>query len=88
METTHGAPNASFGRAQLRELTRAFNSAIARQDDVKYLFNHDANQVLGHLKAGSLSLHGGFAQAKSSKGLAMACAKRRPASYIACPFIF
>jgi len=34
----------------------AFAESIARPDDVRALFNHDANQVLGRTKAGTLEL--------------------------------
>ena len=32
----------------------AFSSALDREDDVRALFNHDSNQVLGRTKAGTL----------------------------------
>jgi HK97 family phage prohead protease len=34
----------------------AFRSALARQDDVRALFNHDPNHVLGRTKSGTLQL--------------------------------
>ncbi len=34
----------------------AFNSALARKDDVRAIFNHDPNLILGRTKSGSLSL--------------------------------
>jgi HK97 family phage prohead protease len=34
----------------------AFRSALARRDDVRALFNHDPNYVLGRLEAGTLQL--------------------------------
>jgi HK97 family phage prohead protease len=34
----------------------AFRSALARQDDVRALFNHDPNHVLGRTKSGTLAL--------------------------------
>jgi len=34
----------------------AFNSALARQDDVRALFNHDTNLILGRTKSGTLRL--------------------------------
>lgn len=42
---------------------RAFNRALKDQDDVRALFNHDANMILGRTSAGTLDL------AKDDRGL-------------------
>jgi len=47
-----------------RILPGAFDKALARPDDVRGLFNHDANQVLGRTTAGTMRL------AATSAGLA------------------
>ncbi len=39
-----------------RIMPGAFDKAISRPDDVRGLFNHDANQVLGRTKSGTMKL--------------------------------
>lgn len=48
--------NDTYGRAVERILPGAFDGALSRPDDVRGLFNHDANQVLGRTKAGTMRL--------------------------------
>jgi HK97 family phage prohead protease len=43
-------------RAVERIMPGAFDQAISRPDDVRGLFNHDANQVLGRTAAGTMKL--------------------------------
>lgn len=53
----------AYGRAVERILPGAFNGVLTRPDDVRGLFNHDANYVLGRTKNGTMAL------AVDSKGL-------------------
>lgn len=46
----------SYGRAVERIMPGAFNSALARPDDVRGLFNHDPSHVLGRTKSGTMKL--------------------------------
>lgn len=46
----------SMGRAVERILPGAFDGALSRPDDVRGLFNHDANEVLGRTKSGTMKL--------------------------------
>lgn len=46
----------SFERAVERIMPGAFAKAIQRPDDVRGLFNHDSNQVLGRTKSGTMTL--------------------------------
>lgn len=45
-----------WGQVYERIMPAAFSSAIARKDDVRALFNHDANSILGRASAGTLRL--------------------------------
>lgn len=45
-----------YGRAVERILPGAFDAVLAKPDDVRGLFNHDANMVLGRNKAGTMRL--------------------------------
>lgn len=45
-----------YGRAVERVLPGAFDGSLSRPDDVRALFNHDANQVLGRTAAGTMRL--------------------------------
>lgn len=45
-----------WGNYYERVAPTAFNAALDRQDDARALFNHDANQVLGRVGAGTLKL--------------------------------
>lgn len=44
----------AIGRAVERILPGAFDGVLSRPDDVRGLFNHDANMVLGRTKAGTM----------------------------------
>lgn len=46
----------AYGKAVERILPGAFDGALSRPDDVRALFNHDANLVLGRVKPGTLRL--------------------------------
>lgn len=46
----------SGSRAVERLMPGAFSSALERKDDVRALFNHDSNLVLGRVSAGTLAL--------------------------------
>lgn len=45
-----------FGRCVERIMPGAFDDAMNRPDDVRGLFNHDANRVLGRTKSGTMRL--------------------------------
>lgn len=46
----------AFGRAVERIMPGAFRNALSRPDDVRGLFNHDSNMVLGRTKSGTMKL--------------------------------
>lgn len=65
-----GTPNTEYilwqrssGKAVERIMPTAFDRALAEKDDVRALFNHDPNFLLGRTSAGTLTL------SKEAKGL-------------------
>lgn len=53
-----GTRNTEFEFFGMREriMPEAFNNALSRPDDVRALFNHDSNHVLGRTKSGTVKL--------------------------------
>lgn len=55
-ETEYVLWDDQYGRAVERIMPGAFDGVLSRGDDVRGLFNHDSNQILGRTKSGTMRL--------------------------------